>query len=130
MPDFRIRLEQFLDQREQRTSIEQLTPDASIREYFRIGWNGGSAIACVYPDSFVKAEQSYLDVTELFLDAGLPVAEILDFDEKFGVIVQEDLGDVILRDVMVESDDGTCETIDSRRRDSDTAYSSGDEEGF
>jgi hypothetical protein len=111
MPDFRIRLEQFLDQRGKRTSIEQLTPDASIREYFRIGWNGGSAIACVYPDSFVKAEQSYLDVTELFLNAGLPVANILDFDEKFGVIVQEDLGDVILRDVMVESDDETRERL-------------------
>lgn len=111
MPDFRTRLEQFLDQRGQRDSIEQLTPDASIREYFRIGWKGGSAIACVYPDSFVKAEQSYLDVTELFLAAGLPVAEILDFDEKLGVIIQEDLGDRILRDVMVEADEATKDKL-------------------
>lgn len=111
MSDFRTRLEQFLAQRGQPASIEQLTPDASIREYFRIGWQGGSAIACVYPESFVKAEQSYLDVTELFLAAGLPVAEILDFDEGLGVIIQEDLGDRILRDVMVEADDATRERL-------------------
>jgi aminoglycoside/choline kinase family phosphotransferase len=111
MPDFRTRLEQFLNERGQHDSIEQLTPDASIREYFRIGWKGGSAIACVYPDSFVKAEQSYLDVTELFLAAGLPVAEILDYDENLGVIIQEDLGDRILRDVMVGADEETRERL-------------------
>lgn len=111
MPDFRTRLEQFLTMRGEPVRIEQLTPDASIREYFRIAWRDGSAIACVYPESFVKAEQSYLDVTELFLAAGLPVAEILDFDEQLGVIIQEDLGDRILRDVMVEADDETRESL-------------------
>src|SRR5215213_6271982 len=111
MSDFRTRLEQFLDQRGQRGPIEQLTPDASIREYFRISWHAGSAIACVYPDAFVKTEQTYLDVTELFVAAGLPVARILDFDEPLGVIVQEDLGDVILRDVMVETNEERREQL-------------------
>ena len=111
MPDFRQRLDQFLQQRKQTGTIEQLTPDASIREYFRIQWGNGTAIACVYPEGFVASEQSYLDVTKLFLGAGLPVAEILDYDEGLGVIIQEDLGDTILRDVMVESDNETRERL-------------------
>jgi aminoglycoside/choline kinase family phosphotransferase len=100
MSDFRTRLEQFLKSRQQPLHFEQLTPDASTREYFRIGWDGGSAIACVYPEAFVAGEQNYLDVTGLFRSTGLPVAEIYDFDEGLGVIVQEDFGDTILRDVL------------------------------
>ena len=105
MSDFQNRLENFLLNRNQPLDIEQLTPDASTREYFRVSWNGDTAIACVYPEPFVAADQSYLDVTNVFLAAGLPVAAIYDFDENSGVIVQEDLGDTILREVLENSDD-------------------------
>ncbi len=105
MSDFRKRLETFLTERNQIPALEQLTPDASIREYFRVRWNGQTAIACVYPEPFDKNEQSYLDVTKLFLAADLPVAEIYDFEEKLGVILQEDFGDTILRDVLLKSDE-------------------------
>ena len=111
MSDFQQRLAQFLTARGCDTSVEQLTPDASTREYFRIGWNNGTAIACVYPEGFVESEQSYLDVTKLFTRAGLPVAEIYDFDEKLGVIIQEDMGDRILRDVMLDVDDETHDLL-------------------
>lgn len=100
MSDFRSRLESYLSARGEKPAIDQLTPDASTREYFRVGWANETAIACVYPESFVEAEQSYLDVTRLFLAAGLPVANVLDFDEELGVILLEDLGDRILRDEM------------------------------
>ncbi len=59
----------------------------------------------MYPEPFAAAEQAYLDVTGLFTAAGLPVAEILDVDGDLGVIVQEDLGDNILRDELEISDD-------------------------
>lgn len=98
MSDFIARLEIFLADRGESLSFQQLTQDASTREYFRVGWRGETAIACVYPEAFVEAEQSYLDVTKLFASAGLPVAEVLDFDEGLGVIVLEDMGDRILRD--------------------------------
>src|SRR5687768_14068338 len=104
MSDIPLRLETFLATRGQAGPVEQLTQDASTREYFRIGWHGSSAIACVYPEPFVASEQSYLDVTNLFLSAGLPVAGILDFDENLGVILQEDMGDCILRDKIMETD--------------------------
>lgn len=103
MSDFRSRLETFLSARGEKHSIEQLTPDASTREYFRVSWADATAIACVYPEAFIEAEQSYLDVTRLFLANGLPVANVLDFDEELGVIILEDLGDRILRDEMEAS---------------------------
>lgn len=109
MSDFDKRLRQFLRNNGLMDRIEQLTPDASIREYFRIGWHGRTAIACVYPEPFTAAEQSYLDVTRLFVSNGLPVAEVLAFDEELGVIVQEDLGNVILR--------GFLETADQKSRE-------------
>lgn len=100
MSDFRPRLEQFLILRKEDPDIVQLTPDASTREYFRINFQGRSAIASVYPEAFIAAEQSYLDVSALFSGCGLPVAKLLDFDETLGVIVLEDFGDRILRDEM------------------------------
>lgn len=95
------RLSNFLQSRGVPVDTVQLTADASTREYFRIGWNDGTAIACVYPEPFDPADQNYLDVTRLFQISGLPVAAIYDFDGEFGIIVQEDLGDLVLRDVMI-----------------------------
>lgn len=105
MSDLQKRLKAFLESRSQPGEFQSLTADASTREYFRIGWNGGSAIACVYPEPFDPAGHSYLDVTRLFLAGGLPVAEIYDHDGDLGVIVQEDLGDTILREVLLETDE-------------------------
>jgi aminoglycoside/choline kinase family phosphotransferase len=100
MSDFKQRLDAYLSDRQIAAKVTQLTSDASTREYFRIDPNGVRTIACVYPEPFISSEQSYLDVTRLFEENGLPVAKILDVDEALGVIVQEDLGDTILRDVL------------------------------
>lgn len=112
------RLTQFLTSRGVADNFEQLTADASTREYFRIEWKGKRAIACVYPKPFEESCRNYLDVTTLFLAGGLPVAEILDFDGKLGVIIQEDLGDQILRDVIASTEDAA-----SRKRLRDEAIS-------
>lgn len=111
MSDFRLRLEEFLTRTNQPPLIRQLTPDASTREYFRVKWNDGDAIACVYPEPFSAAEQTYLDATNLFLVSSLPVAKVYDFDENLGVIIQEDFGDRILRPVLDESDKNRRETL-------------------
>lgn len=99
------RLQQFLISRGCSPEYISLTADASTREYFRIDWHGGQAIACVYPEPFDSKEQNYVDVTRLFLHAHLPVAEIFDIDGELGVIVLEDLGDRILRNVLNEETD-------------------------
>jgi len=104
MSTIRERLAEFLVSKGQQADIERLTPDASVREYFRVGWHGSRAIVCVYPDPFVALEQSYLDVSNLFIRGGLPVAKILDFDERLGIIVLEDFGDRILREELQIAD--------------------------
>ena len=105
MSDFVARLHAYLDSRGKQPNFQQLTPDASTREYFRVEWgNKETAIVCIYPEPFIAAEQSYLDVTNLFLRSGLPVAPILDFDEALGAIAIADFGDRILRDELLASD--------------------------
>lgn len=112
MSDFQKRLEQFLLENDQDLNIVQLTPDASTREYFRVSWkNSSMAIACVYPEAFISSEQSYLDVTKLFVKCGLPVAAVLDHDERLGVIILEDFGDRILRDAMETAEAGEREQL-------------------
>jgi N-acetylmuramate 1-kinase len=111
MPDLVNRLEEYLGKRGLSPTFESLTSDASTREYFRIRWPDGSAIACVYPESFIAGEQNFLDVTGLFRSSGIPVAEIYDFDEPLGIIVQEDLGNTILRDVLSDADEATRERV-------------------
>src|SRR5262245_31941044 len=106
------RLEKFLAQRfdPAEIKIEQLTADASTREYFRINWKQpATAIACVYPAQNDPQEESYLDVTRLFLSSGLPVAEILAVDPELAIIVHEDFGDRVLR--------GMLESASSEERD-------------
>ena len=105
------RLQKFLQKNNHKSEIEILTPDASTREYFRVNWNDSTAIACVYPESFLSGEQNYIDVTNLFLVSGLPVAKIFDFSETLGVIIQEDFGNRILRDVLSQSDSGEKEGL-------------------
>lgn len=92
------RLTLFLERTGEPVGVESLTADASTREYFRVGWKGRTAVACVYPEAFDPTESPYLDVTSLFLSAGLPVANVHAVDGPLGIIIQEDLGDNILRD--------------------------------
>lgn len=105
------RLQNFLADNNQLTEFETLTPDASTREYFRVQWNQQSAIACVYGERLEAAEHTYLDVTKLFLANDLPVAEIYQFDEDSGIVIQEDFGDVILRDFLHKSDDAMRDNL-------------------
>jgi aminoglycoside/choline kinase family phosphotransferase len=100
----RDRIASYVNERqpERRDEIVALTPDASTREYFRIPWRKGAAVAAVYPEPFDPTVQPYLDVTRLFLECGLPVPEIYDVDGETGIIVQEDLGNKQLGKVFEE----------------------------
>lgn len=86
-----------------------LTPDASTRKYYRIGWKKRTAIAAVYAEPFDPEFHPYLDVTRLFLDCDIPVPEIYAVDGNAGIIVQEDLGDRQLFQVYEEETDEQCD---------------------
>ncbi len=103
------RLKKVLDQLPNVPSgseFSALTPDASTREYFRISWDGATAIACVYPQDDAGNAQfdACLDVTELFITNHLPVASVLFSNRPEGVIIHQDFGDTILRDVLLRSE--------------------------
>lgn len=111
MSDLQKRLDEFLIQNRQSTAFEQITPDASTREYFRVRWNETAAIACVYPFNELCKDQyeACLDVTNVFLSAGLPVPLIYASDDDKKIIIQEDFGDTVLRDYLQNADDETRE---------------------
>lgn len=104
MSDHIARLREFLASRGKPFEAILLTADASTREYFRVSWENGTAIACVYPEGFDPARHPFLDVTRLFRSGGIPVAEIIDVDGHTGVIVQEDFGDNILRELLIQAE--------------------------
>lgn len=107
----RERLAQYLSGKGKtaQEKIVALTPDASTREYFRIPWKRGTAIAAVYPDPFDPEYHPFLDVTRLFAEGDLPVPEILAVEAAKGIIIQEDLGDRQLRQV--------CEAVSDEESD-------------
>lgn len=111
MSDLQLKLEQFLAKNNQTTVISPLKQDASTREYFRVSWNEKPAIACVYPfNDLCKGQyEACLDVTNVFLTAGLPVARIFASDDENKIIIHEDFGDTILRDVLQHTDENTRE---------------------
>jgi aminoglycoside/choline kinase family phosphotransferase len=96
------------------TEVVALTPDASTRNYFRIPWKKGKAIAAVYPEPFDPDFHPYLDVTHLFLESGIPVPDIYEVDGGSGIIVQEDLGDRQLCQVYEIASPEECEDYKER----------------
>ncbi len=108
MTDFQPKeiLSEFLSIRGLPAEITELTADASTRHYFRIQIESGPAVACVYPEENSESALSYLDVTELFLSQGLPVARVIDRDLDSRVLILGDLGDRVLRsDLLTASPD-------------------------
>ena len=109
------RLSAFLEKAHVKVGdIVPLTPDASTREYFRVPWKRGTAVAAVYPEPFDAEIHPYLDVTRLFLAADIPVPEIFAVDGESGIIVQEDLGDRQLFRFYETASEEECEEFRER----------------
>jgi len=89
--------------------VVALTPDASTRKYYRVGWKKGTAVAAVYAEAFDPEFHPYLDVTRLFLDCDIPVPEIYAVDGNAGIIVQEDLGDRQLFHIYDDESEDLCD---------------------
>ncbi len=96
---------------DQSGSIAELTPDASTRKYFRIPWQGRTAVAAVYLEPFDPEVHPYLDVTRLFMSADIPVPETLAVSGAEGIIIQEDLGDRQLFQVYESASAEDCEAF-------------------
>lgn len=109
------RLSKFLEREGIKSSIVvALTPDASTRNYFRVPWKKGKAVAAVYPEAFDPEVHPYLDVTRLFLENSIPVPAIYAVAGEMGIIVQEDLGDRQLFRVYESAPKDECEEYKER----------------
>jgi aminoglycoside/choline kinase family phosphotransferase len=86
--------------------FQPLTPDASTRKYYRVARTDApheTFIISLYPTPFNPQDNSYLDITRLFMQSGLPVPEVIDVAGTEGVILQEDLGDDSLTEWLSEA---------------------------
>ncbi|MBX3294419.1 MAG: phosphotransferase [Acidobacteria bacterium] len=104
--DTKERLTAFLRNAELGEIIAELTPDASTRDFFRLQGNGKTLIACVYANGDEEGSRQLVDVTNLFLRAGIPVAGIVNASLEQGIVIIEDLGDRILRDELQTTSPG------------------------
>jgi aminoglycoside/choline kinase family phosphotransferase len=83
-----------------RVHVQALSGDASTRRYFRIPGPEATTVLALYPEPFEAADLSFVVVRDLLAGWGLPVPQIVDSDGPRGILLLEDLGDVMLQDVL------------------------------
>lgn len=83
-------------------SILEIAGDGSNRSYYRlIGDDLRTAVGAVGPDR--EENRTFIEFTNAFRRAGLPVPEIFGVDEEVGVWLESDLGDTTLFNALVEA---------------------------
>lgn len=98
-------LERWLETRFAGAEVSELAGDASARRFYRLRPAAGeSTILMDYGASF-EGETDDQKLTAIFLDAGLPVPEILESAPEPGCLILEDLGDRMLEDELSGVDD-------------------------
>jgi hypothetical protein len=84
-----------------RARLEKLAGDASNRLYFRVEpEEGETRILALLPAPFEPGELSFLEVTRLFQAIPLRVPRIHEIAGDLGILLLEDLGDMLLQDAV------------------------------
>ncbi|TAL35753.1 MAG: aminoglycoside phosphotransferase [Spirochaetes bacterium] len=82
------------------SSVDKLMGDASAREYFRVRAEKGTSILC--RDAALRGkpleDYHYAAVHRLFTKQGIPMADVYRMDNATGVLLLEDLGDLLLEE--------------------------------
>ncbi|MCZ6747100.1 MAG: phosphotransferase [Acidobacteria bacterium] len=91
--------------------VDLLAGDASTRMYYRATTGGASGhsgdaaaetvIIALHDSSFHAVEFPFLQTTDLFMTAGVPVPRILSRQPAAGILILEDLGDRLLQHVLM-----------------------------
>lgn len=98
--------------------VERLVGDASTRTYFRLHLPGGErAVLALLPAPFEERELPYLRMAGLFRELGLRVPEVREACGPQGVLVLEDLGNVLLQDAVRDASDEDRRGLYSRSVD-------------
>jgi N-acetylmuramate 1-kinase len=81
-------------------ALDKLMGDASTREYFRVRAERGTCILC--RDAALRGkplrDYYYAAVHRLFTEQEIPMAQVYRMDNDTGVLLLEDLGDVLLEE--------------------------------
>ncbi|MEK6301750.1 MAG: phosphotransferase [Acidobacteriota bacterium] len=117
----------FLTSSLEETAIERVTGDASTRQYFRARARDTSVIIAIYSSGFDETESAlarltrleadnpsarltfandpcaHIEATRLFLEAGLPVPQVVAVSGSSGAMLIEDVGDTRLQDWLRQS---------------------------
>ncbi len=82
--------------REESLACERLAGDASDRAFFRIRFPGGSSPTTAILVRGVEAP--FVETARLLREVGVPTPEIYAEDERAGLVVEEDFGDLLLEE--------------------------------
>lgn len=103
-----------------RLRVESMTPDGSQRRFCRLIREDGCRRIAVAPperdDVGLREAAAGWKIGRHLHAAGVPVPELIDFDEQSGLLVCEDLEDVRLHDLVVESGIGSVQVIQYYRQ--------------
>jgi N-acetylmuramate 1-kinase len=81
--------------------LERLAGDASNRLYYRVeSTEGGTRILALLPGPFDPRELTFLEASKLFEAIPLRVPKIHEIDSELGILLMEDLGDLLLQDAV------------------------------
>jgi len=90
----------WLAQQEQAAGdLTELTGDVSLRRYFRLTTDDGTAIVATYPPEMRAACRNFLETTRLLSRVGVRVPRVLATDCEQGMTLLEDLGSDTLYDL-------------------------------
>jgi aminoglycoside/choline kinase family phosphotransferase len=100
--------------------VEFLSPDGSLRRFFRMIGKDDSRVIAVAPPAgdstgLREASSGWKIGCHLFA-GGIPVPELYCFDEQNGLLVCEDLGDVRLHDLLAKSGCSSGRVVDLYRQ--------------
>ncbi len=77
--------------------IEKLQGDASTRDYYRIRLRDETTrVAMVMPTPGAQEEEGFLEIQHFLAGLGLPVPEVYEHRANEGIVVLQDLGDMLL----------------------------------
>jgi aminoglycoside/choline kinase family phosphotransferase len=100
------------------TRLIPLAGEASTRTYLRASSPGeDNRVLMVTGESFDPEAFPWLRANRLFLDLGLPVPRVFQVDGEAGILVLEDLGDLLLQDLLPDRPGLLSDRVEALYRD-------------
>jgi N-acetylmuramate 1-kinase len=98
--------------------VEKLQGDASTREYYRIRLAyGNTRLAMVMPTPGAQDEEGFLEIRRFLDDLGLPVPEVYQHYPAEGIVLLQDLGDMLLETALQDAPEDLARDLYTKATD-------------